>query len=607
MNVPINFVLPNLNVFGDVDKINVDECQAVFSRARETMILQSYLVLKNYRPGLINYSKELSIGSINVVLNLDVRLLRSMHNTFIVGVRTDKPKIRLAHCEIVQNPCKEDSRRFFIPLWPQPGLIPRPWNKNKIKVIGYTGVITPGLTKILEELKKFVQPFGLIVQTLDPTTCNDLSGIDILIAIRDFSGNPEYHKPPSKLINAWHANIPVIATPESAYRAIGERNKDYLEVKDQLSLNDAVYKLARNGKVYDLLRRNGAIKAKKYTREKIAERWLYVIDKNIFPIYLDNIRRNNLHRETRFLLNKFLDRISSIFLNSYSKKLFGYLLSFDGQKRILSMLQERIKRIKKRGRINLHTPIGFLKICFRNAEKIGACQIKAIAITSTNSPWKGLNCCLTVPLFHSRYLAVFREPKIDNTQISDDTINALIKKLLTDIPSKVRRVHWQDTLETNHMKSVWLHISPEEEEFVKHVMGDLRLPVTSAHGDLHYKNLLEDMSGNIWITDWEGFRANGSCFEDACGLIMSYELYKLHKNGRNEDYNYGIASYNALNSGAYKIVSANTALTEVQAALLGALSRVHIGFIESRNYDLGIRTFKEILKRVREYDNLLTQ
>lgn len=51
---------------------------------------------------------------------------------------------------------------------------------------------------------------ALSLKILHHKNYDDLSKIYILVEARDFSDNPEYQKPPSKLANAWTAKISIV-------------------------------------------------------------------------------------------------------------------------------------------------------------------------------------------------------------------------------------------------------------------------------------------------------------------------------------------------------------------------------------------------------------
>ena len=56
--------------------------------------------------------------------------IRVKTNPFAVGMRGDKSEALIADFELVQNDkWADEKRRFYIPYWPQPGLIPR--NKDR--------------------------------------------------------------------------------------------------------------------------------------------------------------------------------------------------------------------------------------------------------------------------------------------------------------------------------------------------------------------------------------------------------------------------------------------------------------------------------------------
>jgi hypothetical protein len=89
-------------------------------------------------------------------------------------------------------------------------------------------------------------------------------------------------KPPSKLINAWHANIPFIGGFDSAYTQVGTPGINYLRAKTPEEILKAVLLLKNNPLLYEELVQKGKQKAIHYTNEKIAKIWEEVL---LGPVY----------------------------------------------------------------------------------------------------------------------------------------------------------------------------------------------------------------------------------------------------------------------------------------------------------------------------------
>ncbi|PQO38066.1 hypothetical protein C5Y97_08250 [Blastopirellula marina] len=109
---------------------------------------------------------------------------------------------------------------------------------------------------------------------MDPSNWNDFSGVDIVIGIRSFDGQTYDTKPPSKLINAWHAGTPFVGGHDSAFKQIGTPTEDYYVVTTQEEACDVIADLARNTSQYARIVQKGFDQAKQYSRHAIAQRWV---------------------------------------------------------------------------------------------------------------------------------------------------------------------------------------------------------------------------------------------------------------------------------------------------------------------------------------------
>jgi len=154
---------------------------------------------------------------------------------------------------------------------------------------------------------------------LDRTCWNDYSDIDIVLAVRNFNKGLITHKPPSKLINAWHAGVPVICNPEASYRWIGSKDENYLEVDSYESLFHAIDRLAEDRNLYESMVEKGREQAKNYSMESVTREWIRLFD---------GIRSNSINLKSyrwlslRKLQFKYDERMNKIIKNYY--RVIGY-------------------------------------------------------------------------------------------------------------------------------------------------------------------------------------------------------------------------------------------------------------------------------------------
>ncbi|MFI0348211.1 MAG: hypothetical protein ACH346_05515 [Chthoniobacterales bacterium] len=154
-------------------------------------------------------------------------------NVFLVDIVADGLPNPSAHFHIVQNRAhaKRLHRSCFIPHWPQPNLIKRhPERGDHFENISFFGH-SPNLASELQSFKwqnRLREELNIQLQIKGSSSWHDYSDTDCVIAIRDFSRSGHFHKPATKLYNAWNAGAPFIGGSDSAYAADGEPGKNYL-------------------------------------------------------------------------------------------------------------------------------------------------------------------------------------------------------------------------------------------------------------------------------------------------------------------------------------------------------------------------------------------
>ncbi|HIW78417.1 MAG TPA: hypothetical protein H9874_04635, partial [Candidatus Bilophila faecipullorum] len=155
-----------------------------------------------------------------------------VHSCFAVVVQADRPVPALADMTVVQNALGgECSHRSYIPLWTQPGLIPRdPGRGDRLQTLAYLGsdqyepefVKAPAFRSALRER-------GVTFVNRFQGCWHDYQGIDAVLAVRDCPPVVLGTKPASKLINAWTAGVPALLGLEPAYEELRRSPLDFLE------------------------------------------------------------------------------------------------------------------------------------------------------------------------------------------------------------------------------------------------------------------------------------------------------------------------------------------------------------------------------------------
>jgi hypothetical protein len=203
-------------------------------------------------------------------------------DVFLVDVVADSSPHPAAHFYIVQNRAQEKRlhNAFFIPHWPQPGLIPRnPERGTCFKNIVFFGKKENLANELTSTawLHRLEQELGLTFTIAPPSEWNDYSHVDCAIGIRDFSKSSHIHKPATKLYNAWLAGVPFIGGSDVAYASDGHPGKDYLVATSLEKFFVQLRRLKESETLRSRLINRGFISVKNFTKEATQERWKKLI------------------------------------------------------------------------------------------------------------------------------------------------------------------------------------------------------------------------------------------------------------------------------------------------------------------------------------------
>lgn len=246
----------------------------ISSRGDLCWCLQSYLILKARQRLAVRLSNTPQGDAINIVHSAHLLDLRGNAGQFIVCVRADFPRRRWAQFHLVQNAAQMTRHTASIPLWPQPSLIGRDHSREGVTTVAYAGEIVNGnLAASVDAWKLLFAHYGINFVQPPSRAWNDLSRVDVILGVRSFDRQPYNGKPPSKMLNAWHAGIPFIGGYDSAFSQIAQPGSDYLRVGSAEEALQAVLRLRDSPLLYSLLVRNGRRRALDYTVDAIAARW----------------------------------------------------------------------------------------------------------------------------------------------------------------------------------------------------------------------------------------------------------------------------------------------------------------------------------------------
>ena len=272
-----------------------------FNRGHSVWILQTYLRLAAAGHPVEFSDQPPRDGMLVFHANRTDFLLRHWRRwgeCLLIAVRADHSESHVADFEVVQNRVWEDgARRFFVPMWPQPGLVPRdPARGTRIERVAFKGFrasIDPALTQshMREELRR--RGIELIIDavdyrgvaTEDTPHWGDYSDVDLVVAIRAPGSHTD--KPAAKLYNAWRAGVPALLGPEPAYRELYTDSLDYIEVSSVAEVLAAVDRLRGDPDLYQRMAERCRQRAMEFSPEMVLERWVDVLWRRIPQLAAD--------------------------------------------------------------------------------------------------------------------------------------------------------------------------------------------------------------------------------------------------------------------------------------------------------------------------------
>lgn len=205
---------------------------------------------------------------------------------FLVDIVADGLPHPAAQIHLLQN--KSHTSRlqnsYFMPLWPQAGLIPREISRTtlfkKVAFFGDPKNLAPELSSSLwkENLRK---KLALNFEIKRSHQWHDYSNIDAVIAIRDFSRAHQLHKPATKLYNAWLAGVPFIGGHDSAYKTDGHPGRDYLIADSPKQVLEHLTLLKKDVSFRLKLIQNGFESVAQFEQSATLERWKVLLQKTL--------------------------------------------------------------------------------------------------------------------------------------------------------------------------------------------------------------------------------------------------------------------------------------------------------------------------------------
>lgn len=290
--------------------------QGVYRSGKYNWTFQTYLKLQqhNFPCQLVN-----SLPSEGVVIAHRDFLpfdLQPSPNVLLVCIQADRPEHPYAQIHVVQNSqdrkIKQPSlfwHSYYMPFWIQPSLKPRdPKHGDRFENVAYFGI----KYNLAPELKEpawheQLQTLGFNWQIVRPEQWHDYSNVDVVIGVRSFKYQGSYlWKPASKLINAWHADVPAILGCESAFRIERQSELDYLEVTSPDEVIQALQRLRDDVNLRQAMVENGRLRSQENHPIKLVERWGNFLTEVATPAY-ERWRSAPNWRRRAFLQRRYLE------------------------------------------------------------------------------------------------------------------------------------------------------------------------------------------------------------------------------------------------------------------------------------------------------------
>ena len=213
-------------------------------------------------------------------------------NVFLIDIVADGKPHPAAHLHLVQNRRQAErlSHALFMPHWPQPHLIPRDPNRgDAFETLSFFGHDQNLATELQSAQWRYDLQHDLGMRLHLPSVheWHNYVDTDVVIAIRDFSKSRHFHKPATKLYNAWHAGVPFIGGRDSAYAADGHPYIDYLVATSPKQVMKHLQRLKEDLSFRSSFVKHGLQSRNLFTHQAILAYWKQLIEETL-PALLFN-------------------------------------------------------------------------------------------------------------------------------------------------------------------------------------------------------------------------------------------------------------------------------------------------------------------------------
>jgi hypothetical protein len=304
----VSFFLPREADLATLAGLDPDRAAPEFRRGERAWILQSQLRLSRagFPCELVGRVPDDGLVLFHAKHERDLRRgVRRGSNAVLVGIRADNREPLAAEFEIVQNGrFAAPGRRFAIPHWPQPGLVPRDALRgDAIRRVAYKGFLAnlhPDFRG--ERWRRFLADreieWVVDAREFDKGSATeraaldwaDFSAVDVVVAVRPPARKTDFSKPATKLVNAWLAGVPALLGPEYAFRELRRSELDYLEVDSLGAAERAIERLVAEPELYRAMVENGRRRAVEVDVAAVTARWIELLGTTLSALAADPAR-----------------------------------------------------------------------------------------------------------------------------------------------------------------------------------------------------------------------------------------------------------------------------------------------------------------------------
>ncbi len=209
------------------------------------------------------------------------------------------------------------------------------------------------------------------------------------------------------------------------------------------------------------------------------------------------------------------------------KKLPGKVIKNVTQGRFFKSLFKRwsVKRRKK----GLLFSDGFKNFYLLTLSNNPAIKNERLAFENAaqSKMWSGLGVFF-VPRFKMGLVSFYTAPCLNKIGIAENDLLRLTDLLVERMHHYKEQAPWWEAFHLKAYKKVWDLLQPDEQLKITKNLNNIKLLITSAHGDLKPANVMFDHNKRIKIIDWEFYNPNGSVVLDL--LRLHHKFYYNNQN-----------------------------------------------------------------------------